>query len=256
MKKNLIVHKQEIMDEMTNALRELFEPALAESVFSEKKGVIPDESVFVGVDEHGAYHYAKATKNAKNGNVDWYEEDIACLSPLPGDFRIPGNALTALLEKANIKIEPPISTGLSVLELREKFPDLHTQIFDEIFRLCAEEEQIERLFEGILLSRAQREGYTLRDLSEAVLDSSKYQEDGANAVDSIASGSKAPGQKFGLILAFLIQGAYLKSGISLDSISFETPLAEICRAVPGRNEYREWESSLAKKSWTQESRTL
>jgi hypothetical protein len=206
MRKDLIIYKHGILNEMENAFRGL----------AGKRA-----PTFVAVDENGAYQYTKNTKDSQENT--WDEQDIACFRPLPDDFHLSGPTLAALSKEPD---------ELFLSELRNKDPET----IEEILKISATEAKDD--FEDILCACAARAGCTVRDVAETALDSSESGNEGNIA----------------LILAFLIQGTYLKGGIPLESVSFDTPLAEICRIIPGKEEYLQWTSALQNSQHTQKGR--
>jgi hypothetical protein len=206
---NLITYKQEILNELESAFR-----AIAGK----------NAPLFVAVDENGAYQYTKEDPQI------WDEKDIACIHPLPQHFQIPRKAFEILLgemasPEAIAKLAPLANPSL--FELRTNDPEFHAKILDEIVQMSCDEATQDS--DDLLNVYAKRMNCTVRDAAQSILGSQWKGDDD---------------KTLGLIVAFLIQSNYLKSGVPLESITFDAVLSEICKAVPGRAEYLKWAARI------------
>jgi hypothetical protein len=175
------------------------------------------------VDENGAY------QNLKEDASLWDENDIVRVSPVPEDFHVEQEALEILLgeiaEPEEIANLMPLNT-LELAEIKIRNPVLYMKIVGEIMQISCDYALERKTFEDILNAQIRHRSCTVCDVLQSV--SGKEDESDEN---------------FPSVLAFLAQG-YLKNGVSLETITPDTPLSEICTLTPGREEYLKWASRL------------
>lgn len=204
---NVIRYKDNILSELKKALI----------------GILAAENtVFVGVDGHGAYTYSKP-----DASELWDEGDIASLSPLSPDFIIPLSALEILIAETQdletIEALIPLQ-DMSISEFRNTLPGFD-DLQREIIEMVCDYAQID--FERVIFEFAGRQNLTISDFSDAVFDRPLDDE-----------------RSLSLITTFLFEKGYLQEGIALDVLSLDSSISSICKSLPGKTDYQEWASRL------------